>query len=205
LRNTANEAIMAPAARSAPWATFDRLVVLPYLLLHIPITLFIDSQGLFLSASAIAAGQSLFPFLPPREAVLPGWAIDTLQWYLGWTNDPIMRHPPHWFQAIIAAEVVFQLPFFFVAVYAFLTRANWIKTPVLLYGAHVPTTVFPLLGTFLAPDAPLTPEQLRYLLALYVPFILMPLLLVWRVTATPAVFPAASAAAAAPTKHGKAH
>ena len=59
---------------------------------------------------------------------------------------------------------------------------------MLLYGAHVPTTVIPILGTVFSPQAGLTTNELLVLGALYIPFVVMPLLMIYRVTATAAVF-----------------
>lgn len=53
---------------------------------------------------------------------------------------------PLWFKAIITAELLFQLPFFFVAVYGLWYRRNWLRTPGLLYGAHVCTTLVPIMA-----------------------------------------------------------
>lgn len=72
--------------------------------------------------------------------------------------------------------------------------------PTLLYGAHVPTTVVPILGTVFAPGAGISDHNLLLLTAIYIPFVLVPLLLVYRVLATPTVFPAAPAPPKSPTK-----
>ena len=69
---------------------------------------------------------------------------------------------------------------------------EWIRTPLLLYAAHVPTSVVPLLGAFFAPGTLLTDAQKTALFGFYIPFIIVPLVLLWRVTATPTVFPSSA-------------
>lgn len=104
-----------------PWALFDRWLVLPYFLLHIPITLLVDAQALF-PVSAAHAATTLFPMLPPRAAVFPEAARAAVDWYVATVQDPIMHASPPWLQAIVAVECLVQVPFFVVAIYAFLNR-----------------------------------------------------------------------------------
>jgi EXPERA (EXPanded EBP superfamily) len=52
-----------------------------------------------------------------------------------------MRDMPPWFKCLVWMEVALQLPFFFVGAYAFLLRRNWIRTPALLYGINVTSTM----------------------------------------------------------------
>uniref|UniRef100_A0A8B9NBY4 EXPERA domain-containing protein n=1 Tax=Accipiter nisus TaxID=211598 RepID=A0A8B9NBY4_9AVES len=78
-----------------------------YFLSHIPVTLLIDLQAL------LPAG------LHPRAL---------LQWYAATFRDPMMLQPPEWFKAFIYCEAFLQMPFFPIAVYAFLK--GWYKTSV---------------------------------------------------------------------------
>lgn len=52
-----------------------------------------------------------------------------------------MRDMPPWFKCLVWMEVALQLPFFFVGAYAFLLRRDWIRTPALLYGINVTSTM----------------------------------------------------------------
>mgnify|MGYP001807751059 CR=1 FL=1 len=52
-----------------------------------------------------------------------------------------MSTNPLWFVSLVWCETALQLPFFFVAAYAFIKRANWIRVPCIIYGAHVATTM----------------------------------------------------------------
>lgn len=124
---------------------------------HVPITLLVD-------------GQAVLP-----AAWYPTSLRDLVAWYgsADGFNDPLMRNLPTWFSHIVLGEVFLQLPFFFFAVAALLARSNALRTPGLLYGAHVCTTMIPILGHF-AVDPDLDDESRRKLIALYLPYLLVP-------------------------------
>lgn len=66
-----------------------------------------------------------------------------------------------------------QLPFFFVAAYAFIKGKNWIRIPAIIYAVESATTVMPMLGEFL--DSKLEPSAKAKLIAIYMPYMLVPL------------------------------
>ena len=101
-------------------------IFLVYFITHIPITLFVDAQAFL--------GQ----YYPPSLQQLIVFYVDTFK-------DTLMAYPPAWFQSFILAELLFQLPFFFVASYALYYRKNWIRIPSIIYGTHVATTVWAIL------------------------------------------------------------
>ena len=90
--------------------------------------------------------------------------------------SPLGRPP--WFKAIVWVEVLGQLPFFAVALYAWLYRREWVRVPAIVYGAHVATTLVPILGHFMGAAIPTA--KLQLLLAFYAPYLLVPLWLVAR-------------------------
>lgn len=45
---------------------------------------------------------------------------DLRQWYTREFKDPLLQDPPTWFKSFLFCELVFQLPFFPIATYAFL-------------------------------------------------------------------------------------
>lgn len=55
--------------------------------------------------------------------------------------DPVLGNPPLFLRAAAYMELAFQLPFYFVAIYAFLFKRNWIRVPTLMYCAHTLTVV----------------------------------------------------------------
>ncbi|XP_041797282.1 sigma intracellular receptor 2 [Chelmon rostratus] len=145
------------------------LIFFFYFASHIPITLFIDLQ-----------------------ALLPGYVFpqplrDLLRWYAREFKDPMVMDPPEWFKAFVCCEALFQMPFFPIAAYAFLKGGcKWIRTPAILYSAHVATTLLPILGHILFYQFPVEPHpgpktlQERWLLvSIYAPYLLVPLLLLF--------------------------
>lgn len=91
-----------------------------------------------------------------------------------------------WFKSFVWSEVLVQLPFFFVGAYAFATRKNWIRIPAIIYGSFVCATMVPIL-TVLA-----THRAAGYkpgaLIAFYMPYLVVPALLVMVMAGTPQPF-----------------
>ncbi|XP_035536068.1 sigma intracellular receptor 2 [Morone saxatilis] len=146
-----------------------------YFASHIPITLFIDLQAL----------------LP--QHVYPQPMRDFVKWYAEEFKDPLMMDPPDWFRSFIFCEALFQLPFFPVAAYAFLKGGcKWIRTPAIVYSAHVATTLVPILSRILFYQFPMephpgpqTPQERWLLVSIYVPYLLVPLLLLFTMLLSP--------------------
>ena len=96
---------------------------------HIPISMLMDAQAIL-----------------PEERVPEVLKVGLK----GWTEvsgDALMRNPPVWFKALVAGELLLQLPFFGVAVYAFMRKCDWIRMPAIIYATHTCTTLIPILGT----------------------------------------------------------
>uniref|UniRef100_A0A6I8PDS1 EXPERA domain-containing protein n=3 Tax=Ornithorhynchus anatinus TaxID=9258 RepID=A0A6I8PDS1_ORNAN len=83
-----------------PGRALERLLGL-YFLAHIPLTLLFDLQAL----------------LPP--GTYPTQLTDLMKWYTETFKDPLMLDPPSWFKSLLWCEVLFQLPLFPIAAYAF--------------------------------------------------------------------------------------
>ncbi len=104
--------------------------------------------------------------------------------------SPQISKNPTWYVSLVACEVLLQLPFFFIASYAFIKRANWIRTPCIVYGAHVATTLVPILSDILfGPDS--GPKRVT-LFFINLPFAIIPLMLLVRMAVVSEPFPAAS-------------
>ncbi|XP_051254786.1 sigma intracellular receptor 2 isoform X1 [Dicentrarchus labrax] len=181
-----------------------------YFASHIPITLFIDLQALL--------PQHVYP-QPVSVSTRRGWkqrynttsykgpitcfvAVidlnfpqmrDFVKWYAEEFKDPLMMDPPDWFRSFIFCEALFQLPFFPVAAYAFLKGGcKWIRTPAIVYSAHVATTLVPILSRILFYQFPMephpgpqTPQERWLLVSIYVPYLLVPLLLLFTMLLSP--------------------
>ncbi|XP_068385779.1 sigma intracellular receptor 2 isoform X2 [Eschrichtius robustus] len=72
-----------------------------YFLSHIPITLLVDLQAVL-----------------PRD-LYPVELRNLRQWYTEEFKDALLQNPPVWFKSFLFCELVFQLPFFPIATYAF--------------------------------------------------------------------------------------
>ncbi|OCT93857.1 sigma intracellular receptor 2 [Xenopus laevis] len=152
---------MAVCSRLLEWIFFF------YFFSHIPITLLVDLQAV------------LPPSLYPREL------LDLMKWYTVTFKDHLMANPPAWFKSFVYCEAVLQLPFFPVAAYAFFKGGcKWIRIPAIVYSAHVATTVIPIIahvifGDFPKSDAiaPLTQKDRLTLVAIYAPYLVVPVLL----------------------------
>ncbi|XP_009955777.1 PREDICTED: transmembrane protein 97 [Leptosomus discolor] len=140
-----------------------------------------------------------------HEVATPGWGTllgrggehpqlaDLLQWYVATFRDPMMLQPPEWFKAFIYCEAFFQMPFFPIAAYAFLKGGcKWIRTPAIIYSTHVATTLFAILAHILFHDfsrsehvGPRTHRERLILLSVYVPYLLIPLLILFTMLCNP--------------------
>ncbi|XP_036393223.1 sigma intracellular receptor 2-like [Megalops cyprinoides] len=146
-----------------------------YFASHIPITLFIDLQALL-----------------PAE-IYPQGLKDLLHWYAAEFKDPMMLDPPVWFKSFIFCEALVQMPFFPIAAYAFWKGdCRWIRTPAIVYSAHVATTLIPILSYVLfhqfptAPHpGPQTPTERLTLVTVYAPYLLIPIMLLFTMVFSP--------------------
>mmetsp|Transcript_14051 Transcript_14051/g.17078 ORF Transcript_14051/g.17078 Transcript_14051/m.17078 type:complete len:171 (+) Transcript_14051:116-628(+) len=141
---------------------------------HIPITLIIDSQA-------------AFPGLHPQIFQ------DLLDWYTNTFNDSLMRAPfDTWFRAVVFGEILFQLPFFFYAVYGLLNPRKVdgkgvFRSFCMIYGAHTSTTLLPILVCLAVnPEATLLEKGL--VVSMYLPYLIFPLWLVVICTLSENVF-----------------
>ncbi|KAG2483912.1 hypothetical protein HYH03_017233 [Edaphochlamys debaryana] len=136
---------------------------LAYFIIHIPTTLLVDSQSVL-----------------PADW-FPSWAREMLQWHIKTNGDHLVSSNPVWFVSMVWCETVLQMPFFFVAAWAFIKKANWIRIPCIIYGSHVATTMVPILGDILF--GPESGPNKHVLAAIYVPYLIVPVLLVIRMAA----------------------
>jgi len=180
-------AAAAAAALAGPAPGAFELASWAFFASHVPITLLVDAQAVL--------PRALYEWGPRR----------VLELYVGWSRDPLMRLPAQaWFRSIICAELALQLPFFGVALLALrgafderspgpargLSSPAWLRTLAVAYGAHVATTMVPILATFAlhserGPNA-ITPGHRAALVAIYCPYLIMPLAVLWRAAAVSA-------------------
>ncbi|KAL3756045.1 hypothetical protein ACHAWU_002624 [Discostella pseudostelligera] len=155
-----------------------RTAFLCFFLSHIPITLVIDGQAFF-----------------PRR-FYPQVLRDVVDWYAITFKDKLMTHPPQpWFTSLVAIEILLQMPFFFVAVYAILQKqkndtntlnqngrsiieGNGIfRSLCMVYGSSTATSLIPIFASILTDDGTTLREK-GILLCFYFPYFIFPLWLV---------------------------
>jgi hypothetical protein len=133
-----------------------RWIVVVFLATHIPATIMMDSQALV-----------------PAKFV-PKFARSLLEFHVNANHDPLMEFQPVWFKSLIAFELLFQLPFFFVGCHAFYHKQNWIRVPGIVYGTHTATTLIPILAEILhSGDIPNAAARAQ-LFFIYLPYLVIP-------------------------------
>lgn len=151
-----------------------RLAFLAFFSSHIPATLCIDSQALL--------GQFI---------IYPQALQDLLSWYSDFFHDDLMKPPKYenWIRAIICVELIFQLPFFFVACYMiwnstsrstyhFAAGSGWFKSACMVYGAHTATTLIPILACHIFDNEGASLVQKVRVVSIHLPYLIFPLWLV---------------------------
>ncbi|KAI9002872.1 hypothetical protein DFJ74DRAFT_695149 [Hyaloraphidium curvatum] len=157
------------AASSLSRLPFSEQLFVGWWLLHIPITLFVDLQGL------------LAPYYP---GALRGLGL----WWEEYSGDPFMtagaRGGVPWFRSFLLAEALFQLPLFFLFIREAFRPSPAIQMAGLIYAGHVCTTVYTIFIELFDSGNPYTKElssfQLNVLLAAYTPYFVVPVLWAWR-------------------------
>ncbi|XP_046543549.1 sigma intracellular receptor 2-like [Haliotis rubra] len=99
-----------------------------YFVFQIPSTVLLDTQALFPSW------------------VYPQWLQNMQVSYVEGFRDPYMADPSSfpWFMATCVVEFSLEIPFFFIAAYAYFygaQRCPWIRLPSLMYSVHTATSV----------------------------------------------------------------
>jgi hypothetical protein len=102
----------------------------------------------------------------------------TMIHHYGDTLDPLLMARPQWWKNTIWLDVVFYGPFYVAAIYAFVKGKNWIRIPAVFYSGMMFADVFIILGEEIA--GPHATPHLPAVLALNLPWLLMPVLLVYR-------------------------
>lgn len=140
------------------------LLYVGFFLIHAISTLVIDIQPLLPDALRIGLFKSLLDF------------------YLRQTNDPLMTgarlHDPDylWFRWFLLHEVIFFTPCFVLGIRGLLKGTTTIYPLLLAYGAAASTTTATcvVVLVFGHPKVPLNHTQLSLLLSSYIPFFVIP-------------------------------
>ncbi|CAM6092500.1 unnamed protein product [Calypogeia fissa] len=135
----------------------DALLAL-FFFLHLPIMILID-------------GQTVFP-----KDWYPAFLKDVVRFHITTNGDYLVRDLPPFFMGLIFCEFAIQLPLHAACGYAFVTGKKWGRMAGIIYGVHTATTLVPILADILASQ-----EPTRFtLLAIYLPYLVIPLIVVAR-------------------------
>jgi hypothetical protein len=124
----------------------------------------------------VDTGDFDYPIWPPAPL------IDLFHSY-GNSLDPLLMARPPWWRATIWIDVLLFGPFYFFALYAFIRGRNWIRVPALVWSGMMLSNVLIILmeeaiGPHAAPD-------FWPVLAINGPWLLFPLLMIWRMRKEP--------------------
>jgi hypothetical protein len=166
-----NKSVASLAKRRGDW-----LILLFFVLNLVLITYIVDLEQLVVPDPS----HFTYPVWPPS------FMIDLVHRY-GYTFDPVLIARPAWWRATIWIDVLLFGPFYVLAIYAFAKGKNWIKVPALVYsGMMLSNVIIILFEEIYGPSA--TP-QLGIVLLLNLPWLLMPLFIIYRSLRGPQLFP----------------
>ncbi len=93
---------------------------------------------------------------------------------------------PLWFQAVTWIEIFVQLPFFFMAAYAFTFRKTWIRIPCIIYASCALTAFIPIMTELMLADN--KPHLKAAMFGFYSPFLFVPMIIMARALLYPDMF-----------------
>jgi hypothetical protein len=114
-------------------------------------------------------------YQPP---IWPPVAMINLVHSYGTAFDPLLMARPVWWKMTIWLDVAFYGPFYAFAIYAFVRGREWIRIPALFYSGMMFADVFIILGEEM--NGPHAAPNLPVVVMLNLPWLLMPLLLTYR-------------------------
>jgi len=144
-----------------PSAALDTLLT-AYLGLHAVLALLIDVQSIL--PDVAPAVYALYE-RAGLTAVVAGWVKDEGDFLVG-TN-------PLWFKSIVCVEILFQAPLCFALTWGFAKRRQWVRLPSLMYGAHVLTTMVPIMVVLCTDPRPTLTCKLVYAIWVFLPALLI--------------------------------
>jgi hypothetical protein len=119
----------------------------------------------------------------PAHFTPPPWPPAPLLSLVHWWErsfDPLLLARPAWYRATIWLDVLVFGPFYAVAIYAFARGREWIRIPSVIWASMLFTNVFIILFDELRGDHA-TPAP-AVVVAANAPWLLVPVLVIWRVT-----------------------
>jgi len=159
---------------------YDWIYILSFGLMFF-IALFVDSVsglgpfGHSITGAGVDSVYAQLAWWPPKPF------IDTVLWWCD-EYDPAFCFNPPWMKIMALVSVLFYLPFYPFAIYAFIRGRNWIRVPGLMYGTAMSYTLVVILveeylGDYAARNFPIV-----FIANLY--YLLFPLMLLVRLRHT---------------------
>mmetsp|Transcript_11179 Transcript_11179/g.21641 ORF Transcript_11179/g.21641 Transcript_11179/m.21641 type:complete len:181 (-) Transcript_11179:122-664(-) len=145
-------------------STLERVVVVSYLAFSLFAAVFMDAQSVL--------PVDWFPFFF-RELV---------EHHAQTNHDPLVGAPEkhRWFQHLVYAELFFQVPVIVLLLFLLLRcKDKAARKVALVFSAHIATTMIPVLGFLLEADSFPSEGDRRRLIAIYLPFLLVPCWMIW--------------------------
>ncbi len=175
-----NSGVMVPSVQKhvAPLSKrrVDWPILIFFLLNLFLITYIVDLEQLVIPD----ANHFSYPAWPPA------FMVDVIHHY-GNTFDPVLIARPAWWRATIWIDVLLFGPFYVLAIYAFIRGKNWIKVPALVYSGMMLSNVLIILFEELY--GPSATPQFGIVLMLNLPWLLMPMFIIYRSVRAPQLFP----------------
>jgi hypothetical protein len=125
----------------------------------------------------------------PSHFTAPPWPPAPLLALVHWwerSYDPLLLARPAWYRATIWLDVLAFGPFYVAALYAFIRGREWIRIPAVIWASMLFTNVFIILFDELK-GVHATPAP-AVVVAANAPWLLVPLVVIWRVARSPRVF-----------------
>ncbi len=133
----------------------------------------------------------------PDHFTPPPWPPAPLLALVHWWErsfDPLLLARPAWYRATIWLDVLAFGPFYAAAIYAFVRGREWIRLPSVIWASMLFTNVFIILFDELK-GIHATPAP-AVVVAANAPWLVIPVVVIWRVSRRPLLFARAPAGAA---------
>ena len=105
----------------------------------------------------------------------------TWYWYAS-SFDPIFLDTPLWLRIMCGIDAFVFGPFYLVLIYALVRARSWIRVPALLYAAAIVYSTVVYFGYEVLDPANRAQANLSAVFLINIPFTLVPLLLLWRMS-----------------------
>ncbi|WP_371804853.1 emopamil-binding family protein [Candidatus Lokiarchaeum ossiferum] len=148
--------------------------------------LFDIEQLVVLDHSTWGTSAFVYPSWPPK------FIVDLNHW-VGANFDPALLERPVWWRATIWIDVILFGPFYAVAIFAFIKGKNWIRIPSIMWASIMLTNVSIILFTEFVDPAYAGNDHWWVVILANLMWILMPILVIYRIARYPTTFEAKSA------------